>query len=229
MQEQPGPYSAFEGRSRIATGAFSEVALAAKVALDRAADQTPAPPVLVFDDASGETIEFDWRGSLRSFGTRLKVLERERAAAQIANVEAAGTQAPGDASSAAPVADTARGPGRPKLGVVAREVTLLPRHWDWLASQPGGASVALRKLVDAARRATESQDRVRKVRAAAYRFMSTLMGNAAGFEEACRALFAGDKAAFDTHTADWPADVRLHLSAMLAGSFSGQNEQQQDE
>src|ERR1700690_3457045 len=45
-----------------------------------------------------------------------------------------------------------RGPGRPRLGVVAREVKLLPRHWDWLASQPGGASVALRKLVEEARR-----------------------------------------------------------------------------
>jgi hypothetical protein len=229
MQGQHGPYSAFEGRSRIASGEFCDVALAAKVAIDRAADQTPVPPVLVFDDASGETIEFDWRGSLRSFGSKVKALERERATMRGDITETAGMQAPGDASSATPSPDTARGPGRPRLGVVAREVTLLPRHWDWLASQPGGASVALRKLVDAARRATESQDRVRKVRAAAYRFMSTLMGNAAGFEEACRALFAGDKAAFDTHTVDWPADVRLHLGAMLAGSFSGQNEQQQDE
>lgn len=229
MQGHLGPYSAFEGRSRIATGDFSNVALAAKAALDRVSGQSPASAVLVFEDASGEAIELDWRGSLRSFGMRLRALERERAAMDGSKSAAAGAQASGEASAAASSPDTARGPGRPKLGVVAREVTLLPRHWDWLASQPGGASVALRKLVDAARRATESQDRVRKMRAAAYRFMSTLMGNAAGFEEACRALFAGDKAAFDTHTADWPADVRLHLGAMLAGSFSGQNEQQQDE
>ena len=229
MQGQQGPYSAFEGRSRIATGALHDVALAAKAARDRVADQAPMPAVLVFDDASGETVEFDWRGSLRTFGARLKALELERVAAQAASAEVAGTPAAAEAAAAAPGPDAARGPGRPRLGVVAREVTLLPRHWDWLAGQTGGASVALRKLVDAARRATESQDRVRKLRAAAYRFMSTLMGNAAGFEEACRALFAGDKSAFDTHTADWPADVRLHLGAMLAGSFSGQNEQQQDE
>src|ERR1700739_3037247 len=54
-----------------------------------------------------------------------------------------------------PDAETAR-PGRPKLGVVAREVTLLPRHWDWLATQPGGGSVALRKLVGEARRGPQS-------------------------------------------------------------------------
>jgi len=216
-QGKSGAYSAFVGHSRVATGALIDVALVAKASLAHAGDAAQAA-VLIFDNVNCEAVEVDWRGPMRTFKLRVKALDDARAVSLIA-----------ESVAIAPSSSHTRGPGRPKLGVVAREVTLLPRHWDWLASQPGGASVVLRKLVDAARRATESQDRVRKVRAAAYRFMSTLMGNAAGFEEACRALFAGDKAAFDTHTADWPADVRLHLSAMLAGSFSGQNEQQQDE
>src|SRR5262245_38513965 len=90
-----------------------------------------------------------------------------------------------------------RGPGRPRLGVIAKEVTLLPRHWDWLNVQPGGASVALRKLVEEARRVSGDKDRVRHAQEAVYRFMSAMAGNETGFEEAARALFAGDPARFD--------------------------------
>ena len=113
----------------------------------------------------------------------------------------------------------ARGPGRPRLGVVAREVTLLPRHWDWLAIQPGGASVALRKLVEVARRDSETRDRVRQASAVAYRFMSTIAGHEAGFEEASRALFAGDQAGFEALIAGWPVDVRHHLKRLAADAF----------
>src|SRR5690349_23338561 len=98
--------------------------------------------------------------------------------------------------------------GRPKLGVVAREITLLPRDWEWLAKQPGGASVALRKLVEHASRDAREADTMREAREAAYRFMHELMGDAAGFEEASRALFAGDGERFRGLVADWPADVR---------------------
>ena len=76
--------------------------------------------------------------------------------------------------------------------MVAREVTLLPRHWEWLAQQSGGASVALRRLVDQARRGTEDKDRIRRAQEAAYRFMSAMAGNRPNFEDAIRALFAGD-------------------------------------
>jgi hypothetical protein len=101
-----------------------------------------------------------------------------------------------------------RGRGRPRLGVMAKEVTLLPRHWDWLSLQPGGASVALRKLVDEARRTTGDRDRVRAAQEAAYRFMSAIAGNLPGFEEATRALFAYDRRRFAELIADWPEDVR---------------------
>ncbi len=116
----------------------------------------------------------------------------------------------------APVA----GPGRPKLGVVGREVTLLPRHWDWLSSQPGGASVALRKLVEEARRANEETDRARLSNEAAYRFLSAIGGNLPGFEEAIRALFAGKRKKFKREMAAWPEDIREHALLVTADSFT---------
>jgi hypothetical protein len=97
---------------------------------------------------------------------------------------------------------------------VAREVTLLPRHWDWLAGQPGGASVTLRKLVDAARRAQATQDGQRQMLEAAYRFMSAMAGDEIGFEEASRALFAKDYQRFRQLIAAWPADLRDHLGQL---------------
>ncbi|MET3664548.1 DUF2239 family protein [Caulobacter sp. 1776] len=118
-----------------------------------------------------------------------------------------------------PPAEAPRGRGRPKLGVTAREVTLLPRHWDWLASQPGGASVALRKLVEAARRASEGPDRIRAAREATYRFASAIGGNLPGFEEAMRSLFAGDDAGFEARIQDWPADIAAQLRTYAAEAF----------
>lgn len=117
-----------------------------------------------------------------------------------------------------------RGPGRPKLGVVAREVTLLPRHWEWLSSQPGGASVALRKLVEEARRQSSQSDRQRQSREAAYRFMSAMAGDEAGFEEASRALFAGREADFMVAQQSWPADIRSHAIRLAAVSFASSDD-----
>jgi len=105
--------------------------------------------------------------------------------------------------------------GRPRLGVVPREVTLLPRHWDWLATQPGGASAALRRLVEAARKTHADTDRLRAQKEAAYRAMSALAGDAAGCEAAARALFADDRAALDSILATWPPDVAAYVQARL--------------
>ena len=101
--------------------------------------------------------------------------------------------------------------GRPRLGVTAREVTLLPRHWDWLARQPGGASQALRRLVDEARRADGGRTAQRTAQERCYRAMSALAGDYPGFEDAARQLFAGDMAAFGEAVAGWPVDVRTYL------------------
>ncbi|CAN5442786.1 DUF2239 family protein [soil metagenome] len=118
-----------------------------------------------------------------------------------------------------PVVEPARR-GRPKLGVTAREVTLLPRHWDWLAAQPGGASVALRKLVEAARKADPEGDLALARRDAAYRFMSAMAGDLPGFEEASRALFAGNGARLSVLMASWPGDIADQVSVMVSGRGS---------
>ncbi|EHL96085.1 hypothetical protein HMPREF9946_04981 [Acetobacteraceae bacterium AT-5844] len=109
-----------------------------------------------------------------------------------------------------------RRPGRPKLGVVAREVTLLPRHWEWLAQQPGGASVALRKLVEEARRTHTGADRKRMAQEACYRFMHTMAGDRPGFEDTVRALYANDRARFEALARAWPGDVGEHACRLAA-------------
>ena len=185
--------TAFKGARCIAAGELADVALKAKAAVDK------GEQVMIFDDATSESIEVDFRGSAEDVLKRL---------AQ-----------PGDNQA---VTEGPRGPGRPKLGVVAREITLLPRHWDWLSAQPGGASVALRKLVEEARRANGGKDRVRQSQEAAYRFMSVMAGNRPGFEEATRALFAGHRDRFDQLIAPWPKDVRHHASTLAADALDAQ-------
>jgi uncharacterized protein len=178
------PYTAFAGPKLLASGPLAEVAVAVKIATGVMAD-----PVIIFDNATGKSLDVDLRGSHREIVARLQPV-----------------------TTAEPEAPTEpRGRGRPKLGVVAREVTLLPRHWDWLAAQPGGASVALRKLVEEARRANGDRDRARKARDAAYHFMSTMAGNLPDFEEASRALFAADRRKFGELIAGWPVDIRDHV------------------
>jgi hypothetical protein len=187
--------TAFEGPRRIASGELRDVALKTKEVIDRGGKA----PVLIFDDVTGEQVELDFRGTVAD------VLERLEASAR--------------AAASQPPAEAPRGPGRPKLGVVAREVTLLPRHWEWLNDQPGGASVALRRLVEEARRTGAGRDRVRRAQEAAYRFLSAMAGNLPGFEEATRAFFAGDRARFDELVGPWPDDVRDHARTLAAASF----------
>jgi hypothetical protein len=189
MQTTRPQFTAFTGQQRLVTGPLAEVALAVMKACRKAA----SAPIMIFDDATGRPIDLDLRGTERDIVARLPQPD--------SNPQAADDQA----------APEPRGRGRPKLGVVAREVTLLPRHWQWLAAQPGGASVALRKLVDEARRASGDLDRARAARDAAYHFMSDMAGNLAGFEEASRALFADDRRRFTGLIAGWPGDIRDHI------------------
>lgn len=204
------PSTAFEGSRCIASGALREVALATKPVVDSWASSISPPPILIFEDASSEVVELDWRGTLADFEARLNALDVMMTQAMPA--------APMEEPPAA--VDAPRGPGRPKLGVSAREVTLLPRHWEWLARQPGGASVVLRKLVETARLASETKDRVRHCGAVTYKFMSTMAGHEAGFEEASRALFAGDQAGFTARIGAWPGDVQAHLHKISIHAFA---------
>ncbi|WP_028214622.1 DUF2239 family protein [Paraburkholderia mimosarum] len=199
--------TAFAGMRLIGRGAPLEVALAVKAELAREANES-AGAVLVFDDRDARPVEFDLRGTESDIEARLAAqASRERSAA-----------ASDDAPEATPD-DAPRGRGRPKLGVVAREVTLLPRHWDWLGAQPGGASVVLRRLVDAARHAGEARERVRAAQEAAYRFMTALAGNLPNYEEALRALYASERGRFEAANAAWPQDVRDYARELADAAF----------
>lgn len=201
MTVHPLSCTAFEGHRRIASGALPDVALAVREIL-ACGEQAP---VLVFDDVTGRPVEFDLRGTPDEIVARLASQDDVAPTAHAADGAAE---------------DTPRGRGRPKLGVVAREITLLPRHWDWLNGQSGGASVALRKLVDAARAAGENKDRQRAAQEAVYRFMTALAGNLPRYEDATRALYADDRPRFDEIVAAWPQDVRDYTLRLANAAFA---------
>jgi hypothetical protein len=161
------------------------------LAVKAALDLGSTAPLLTFEDATGRVVDLDLRGTAEAVTARLSP------------------------SAAAPL----RGRGRPKLGVVAREVTLLPRHWDWLNAQPGGASVALRKLVEEARHACGGKERSREAQEATYRFMTAMAGDEPGFEEALRALYAGTREAFQVLLHAWPDDVANHALKLASPAF----------
>lgn len=184
-------YTGFDDCCRLAQGDLPTVALALKRAMEAGAEG----PLLVFSDRTGRVVDLDLRGSREEILARL----------------AASSPAP------EPRGQARRGRGRPKLGVVGREVTLLPRHWEWLAAQPGGASVALRKLVDEARRNHGAADSKREAQARTYQFLTTIAGDRPGFEECLRALYAGDRARFVELASSWPPDIMTH--ALDLGAF----------
>jgi uncharacterized protein len=187
-----GNLIAFAGLHSVAAGPAAGVAAELKAREQRG--EGAAETILVFDE-SGAQVELDLRGNAADVVARI-----------------------GSAEDAGVVA-TARAPGRPRLGVIAREVTLLPRHWEWLSEQPGGASVALRKLVEEARRTRGESERIRRAQENAYRFMRAIAGNLAGFEEASRALFACDRAKFGAQTETWPHDVRVYALELASDAF----------
>ena len=197
----PPSFTSFDGWKRIAHGNLEANALAVK----RAMESGSSGPVLIFNDHTGCVLEVDTRGTDAEALARLHKQSSNEAVKKSASVEA-------HQSSFQP-----RGRGRPKLGVIAREVTLLPRHWDWLSAQPGGASVALRKLVEEAKRSTATREDRRRTQERAYQFMSVMAGDMAGFEESTRALFAADSHKFIQLVAEWPGDVRDY--ALRLASF----------
>ncbi len=140
-------------------------------------------PLLIFEDQTGTQVDFDLRGSIE------EVLERVMP------------------KPARP------GPGRPRLGVVSREISLLPRHWEWLEAQANGASSTLRRLVDEARKQGVVEGESRRSVEAAGRVMTALGGNLPGFEEACRALYARDRARLEQQVKEWPQDLRDYVLA----------------
>ena len=219
----PNNCIAFNGMRRVAVGSLAEVAIKLKPVID----SPRHGPILIFDAVSSELLEIDTRGSLDEVAQRYalpvdSVPAISFSANSVPAMRSAVDESPahGDRESINDPSQALRGRGRPRLGVVAREVTLLPRHWEWLNTQPGGASVALRKLVEAARRINTGRDHARKSREAAYKFMSPIASGLDSFEEAVRALFAINRQQFEAILADWPTDVREHALVLARDSFA---------
>ncbi|MES3036475.1 MAG: DUF2239 family protein [Bdellovibrionota bacterium] len=148
---------------------------------------------LVFDDLTSAQIELDLRGPTKTVLKKLEDLELSP--------------------------DKRSGPGRPKLGVQAKEITLLPQHWEWLAIQPGGASVTLRKLVDDAKKKNQSRDQIRQAQEATHKFMTAMAGDLTNYEEALRALYAKDSRTFLKLISAWPKDIRNHTESVSKAAF----------
>lgn len=183
-------WTAFCDQQHLASGSPASVALAAHKAMTA----NPSARVLTFDDATGRTVDFDRRGSEAEIAARLQ---------------------PADAEPPSPP----RRAGRPKLGVVAKEVTLLPRHWQWLEQQPGSASATLRRLIDEARKTDPDRQAMQQAQAAADRFMQAMLGDQPGYEDAARALYQGDQERFLTLTESWPTDLRDHARRLADPAF----------
>jgi len=188
-QQSLPPYTAFANDQEIASGDLREVARQTKLAIDRNTDAA----ILIFDNATSQQVEIDFRGTVKQVVGRIPEVQIEKS------------------TDAAPAT---RGPGRPKLGVVSREVSLLPRHWDWLNSQRGGASVTLRRLVEEAKRASAATDQTRQALESIDRFMRVMAGNLPGYEEAARWLYRKDRSTFESIIAAWPTDIRKHLQQL---------------
>lgn len=191
MTSEPKMFAAFAGADVIARADLADVVRRSKDRLDRRPDER----IAVFDDETGRPVDIDFSG------------EKAEVLAKLA-----------DHPLIAP--PRKRRPGRPKLGVVSREVSLLPRHWSWLAEQRGGASAALRRLVDTARKGNAAQERTRKAIDAAHCFMWDMAGDLPGFEEASRALFAQDFEAFAQRIAEWPTGIREQLQRYVTRARS---------
>ena len=184
-------YTAFDGSVLLFRGGLKEVVLNIKEHLGRSENSS----VLIFSDLTGKTMDFSFHGSKQDI---LKRLEKYTF-----------TEEPKEPS----------GPGRPKLGVVSREISLLPRHWEWLATQSGGASATIRLLVEEARKKSSNISSIKQMQERAYQIMSVLAGDLQGYEEALRALYKKDSKVFFTHVKRWPIDIQKYLNEITKPVF----------
>lgn len=181
---------------KVASGSLADVAEKAKQYLLT----RPDADVLIFDCVTSEQVEIDFRGSPETVRRRAE------------KVQGPDVEIQSDAGKKA-------GPGRPRLGVIAKEVTLLPQHWDWLNEQPGGASVTLRKLVEASIKKNSARDTIRRAQDAAYKFLVVTAGDRDQYEEVLRALYAQDLTKFSRLMMSWPKDLRDHALHLAEPSF----------
>lgn len=187
-------YTAFEDTKLIIHGTLDEVALKIKKRIK----VKPSASILIFSDSTGKQMDLDLRGSESEILDKLKVFLTTP-----------------ESEQAAPA-----GPGRPKLGVVPREVSLLPRHWEWLATQSGGASATLRRLIDEARKNSSAKEQVKESQERTHKFMTALAGDLKNYEDALRALYARDKKLFSSLIREWPEDIKEYTKKLSAESWS---------
>jgi hypothetical protein len=190
-------FTAFAQDRVLATGDLEQVGRICKAA----AEEGTANLIRIFDDQTGGRVDLELDGTLQEVADRIAWLQAYMA------VE-------GQEGEAAP-----RGRGRPKLGVVSKEVTLLPRHWAWLDAQRGSASATLRRLVDEASKANQDTDKIRHAQDVTYRFLHDIAGNSAAFEETIRALYAGDRERFVIESEGLASDVRSYARVLGASAF----------
>lgn len=184
-------YVAFDEMTAVADGTLEVVATRCFEHVQTLPSADRGRPILIFDTATGRQLDLDLSGSIDDVRARYR-------------------------TNAEPPVEKRRR-GRPKLGVVGREVTLLPRHWAWLDAQPGGPSPTLRRLIDRARRA--DGDPVKNAQHRAHGFMTAIAGNLPGFEEAIRALYAPSRDRFLAEIDAWPEDVRKTAITFAADAF----------
>ena len=199
------PCTAFTGHRLLRSGPLAEVAIAVRQSTET------ANAILVFDDATGRVVDLDLRGSDAEILARLSRAPETFTGRYRSKAEETSSAAPEEGADQ-------KGRGRPKLGVIAREVTLLPRHWEWLADQSGGASATLRRLVDDARKlAVSPRQQKRAAQEAAYQFMLAMAGDLPGYEDATRALFADDRPALEQRMETWPEAIKTYALRLAAG------------
>lgn len=193
METQSQTYTAFDKTTLIAQGPLEEVVLAVKKKIGKSHQDSP---ILFFSDLTGKQMDFDLSGSDKEIVARLKVYLDPKSIAE------------------------SSGPGRPKLGVVAREVSLLPKHWEWLSTQTGGASAIIRRLIETEMKTSSSKETIKKRQECAYKFLSAIAGDLPSFEEVIRALYAKDKKKFKDMMNGWPKDIKTHALHLSEEVFS---------
>lgn len=193
LMETLNTYTAFEDHKILSKGSLEDVVLKVKKRFEK----SPASQIVIYSDATGKSMDFNFHGSEKEVLKRLEVYTTPESATAVSS-----------------------GPGRPKLGVISREVSLLPKHWEWLATQSGGASNTLRKLVEESMKKTSGVNTVKTAQERTYKFMSVEAGDLENYEEALRALYRKDKERFSSEIKTWPRDVQKHIIELSKAVFA---------
>lgn len=186
-------YTAFENDQILTQGPLDQVVLKIKRKLGNAAHSS----ILIFSDQSGKIMDFNFSGSEAEVIKRLDIY----------------------VSSSSPASSEIQGPGRPKLGVISREVSLLPRHWEWLAQQSSSVSAILRKMIEEAMKKSSTANETKQSQERTYQFMSVMAGNLSQYEEALRALYQKNQKLFFSLIDKWPTDIKKHVTSLAKDAF----------